>query len=260
MSVEQTLVLVKPHAVIKGWEDDIEKCYTDTGLEIIERYDLAMTPEQAGVFYAEHTGKPFFAGLIKSMSSGKCRALVIEGEGAIARVRARNGATDPAKAGAETIRGGKFKGAGGPENTVHGSANAEDAEREIFFVRQYGKKRLQGELEAFAETGTEGFIWMLYKNGFEDAKGMRSYDGLENIEQGDNLVIYGASGEIVFDGIIDPDVEAGWTEFPALKGHGQPTALGCWIHWTQRGWNPDDWARMFFDKLRAELIKKSEAG
>lgn len=157
MSKERTLVLVKPHAVVNGWENQIEYCYTDTGLSIVEKYNLTMTSEQASEFYAEHKGKSFFPGLIQSMSSGACRALIVEGENAIARVRTLNGATDPAKAGIETIRGGKFKGPGGPENTVHGSANADDARREISLVQKWART-ITGKLEAFAETGTEGFF------------------------------------------------------------------------------------------------------
>lgn len=85
----------------------------------------------------------------------------------------------------------------------------------------------------------------------------------------DHLKIYKSDGTVAFDGIIDQDHKAGWTEFPRNPGHGQPSALGYWIHWTQKDWNPDDWAALFFNYniqtgkrsegyLRAELTKSKE--
>lgn len=94
---------------------------------------------------------------------------------------------------------------------------------------------------------------MIYKDG-----PYTGYDGLERIDNGDHLTIYDFTNQVIFSGIISPDLQAGWTEFPGNKGHGQPSALGCWIHWTQAEWKPDDWAQMFFNGLRAELIKKEQ--
>lgn len=101
----------------------------------------------------------------------------------------------------------------------------------------------------------------------EDRK--TGYDALVTIERGDRLKIYNPDSTVAFDGIIEPDYKAGWTEFPQNLGHGQPSALGFWIHWTQKGWDPDEWATLFFGydlkankslgkHLRAELTKKKE--
>lgn len=49
----------------------------------------------------------------------------------------------------------------------------------------------------------------------------------------------------MFDGVVDEDRETGYAEYPRNPGSGQPAALGLWIHWTQRGFAPDDWARFF---------------
>lgn len=126
-----------------------------------------------------------------------------------------------------------------------------------------GMKKYLGRLDPFFETGTEGMIWSL----IEDSKS--GYDALVSIENGDHLKIYRPDDTVAFDGVIKTDYKAGWTEFPQNPGHGQPSALGCWIHWTQKGWNPDDWAALFFNYdiknqkrldgyLRAELTKKKD--
>ena len=120
--------------------------------------------------------------------------------------------------------------------------------------------KIIGVLEPYFETGTEGTVWSIFEDGKE------GYDGLHMIEERDHLTIYGENNEVLFDDDIRCDRQAGWTEYPLNPGNGQPSALGLWIHWTQAGWQPDDWAKLFFhpylqgneDKtaLRAELTKK----
>ncbi len=115
------------------------------------------------------------------------------------------------------------------------------------------EKKLEGIIDSYFETGCEGLEWMF----FEDGK--VGWDAFKMLEEGDKLTITGGDGAVLFDGLIDPDWEVGYKEYPLNPGAGQPCALGYWIHWTQRGWEPDAWAGLFIGrepKLRATLIKK----
>ena len=113
----------------------------------------------------------------------------------------------------------------------------------------------KGRLYPYFETGTEGIVWALIEDGKTEF-----YDALVTIEEGDHLVVYGEDNSVLFDGDIMMDTETGWREYPQNPGHGQQAALGCWIHWIQRGWEPDAWAGLFLrgkkNPLRCELIKR----
>ena len=79
--------------------------------------------------YAEHEGKPFFAGLVSFITSGPVVAFVIEGNAAVEGCRATIGATDPIKSPPGSIRGDLAQTIG--RNLVHGSDSLESAKREI---------------------------------------------------------------------------------------------------------------------------------
>lgn len=136
MPTERTLVLIKPDALESGWADDIKKRYRGEGLSIVESNLIDMSKACAREFYREHEGKRYYAGLYLAMSSGPSVALILEGDDAIVRVRAVNGATDPAKAEPGTIRH-DFRSAGGPFNTVHASDSEESVRREIAVLRRF---------------------------------------------------------------------------------------------------------------------------
>ena len=115
----------------------------------------------------------------------------------------------------------------------------------------------KGQLFDYFETGTEGVVWTLVRDGATKAEQDRRED-LVFLKNGDWLKAFDAKGRVLFDGVIQEDRKAGWTEYPRNPGHGQPSALGFWIHWTQTGWTPDDWARLFIGRkqaLRAELTR-----
>lgn len=129
MTVEQTLVLIKPDGVARGLIGDIVGRFENRGLKI-SKLELMNLPEaKAKEHYQEHKDKPFFEPLIEFITSGPLVAMVIEGERAIAIVRKMCGATDSAAADPGSIRGDLAISKS--ENVVHSSDSPESAVREI---------------------------------------------------------------------------------------------------------------------------------
>lgn len=127
--VERTLILVKPDGVQRGLTGEIIRRFEQRGLKIAGLKLLRATESVLEQHYAEHVGKPFYAGLIKYIQSGPIVAMVLEGENAIEATRTTIGATKAHTAAAGTIRGDLALNVS--NNLVHGSANADDAAREV---------------------------------------------------------------------------------------------------------------------------------
>jgi nucleoside-diphosphate kinase len=129
MAVERTLILIKPDAVQRRLAGEILARIERRGFLVRAGKLLHVSRELGEQHYAEHREKPFFGELVEFITSGPTWALVVEGEGVIATMRATIGATDPANAAPGTIRGDLASSM--PDNLVHGSDSAESAQREI---------------------------------------------------------------------------------------------------------------------------------
>lgn len=144
--VERTLVMVKPDAVRSGKVGEIIARFEKAGLTIRALKMICMERQEAEGFYQVHRERPFFGSLTRFMSSGPTVAMVLEGAGAIAKVRTLMGATDPAKAEPGTIR--KDLATSIEQNAVHGSDSPESAAYELpyFFsvLEQFGCERIAG--------------------------------------------------------------------------------------------------------------------
>lgn len=131
MTIEYTFSIIKPDATKRNLIGKIITYLENTGLEIAAQKMLVLTAEQAEGFYAEHKARPFFAGLIKYMTSGPVVLQVLKGENAAAKNREIMGATNPADAAPGTIR--KDFAIDIEANSIHGSDSLESAKREIAF-------------------------------------------------------------------------------------------------------------------------------
>ena len=129
MAIEQTLILCKPDAVARGLSGEILARFERRGYAIVAAKLIVCDESRAKRHYAEHDGKPFFAGLVEYITSAPTLALVVEGSDAIEGSRSTIGATNPIKAAPGSIRGDFAQTIG--RNLVHGSDSAESAKREI---------------------------------------------------------------------------------------------------------------------------------
>ena len=127
--MEQSLVLIKPDAMQRGLAGTIITRLEGQGLKMVAIKMLHLDKALAQEHYAIHRDKPFFDDLVNYISSAPIIAAVFEGEKAVEVIRKTVGATDPARAEAETIRGDFGLDIG--RNSVHGSDSVETAKKEI---------------------------------------------------------------------------------------------------------------------------------
>lgn len=129
----QTLFIIKPDAVQKGFADEILKRAGAAGLKIVRSERRRLGRAEVEALYHEHRGKSFFERNAEFIASGELVLCLVEGDGDIVgRVRKFMGDKDPARARKGTIRGDYgIDPAHMERNLVHGSSSAKDAEREI---------------------------------------------------------------------------------------------------------------------------------
>jgi len=127
--IERSVVLIKPDGVERNIIGNILSCYEDNALKIVELKLMKATREIAEKHYCQHKGKDFYEELITFITRGPLCALILQGEDAVARIRAINGATSPTDAAEGTIRHRYARSK--TENCVHASDTIESAKEEI---------------------------------------------------------------------------------------------------------------------------------
>lgn len=126
---EKTVVLIKPDGYEKKVVGKVIDRFESAGLKLVGLKMIQLTQPLLDIWYAHHKDKPFFPSLSAQMMSAPVVAMILEGEGAVEKVFAICGPTDPAEAKAGTIR--KDFGESKPKNVVHRSDSAEAASKEI---------------------------------------------------------------------------------------------------------------------------------
>ncbi len=125
MSLERTLVILKPSAVQRGLVGEITTRFERKGLRLAGMKMMQLTDELLSEHYAHLAGKPFFARVKNSMMASPVIVCCYEGVDAVQVVRAMTGATNGRNAVPGTIRGDYSVSA--QENIVHTSDSPENA-------------------------------------------------------------------------------------------------------------------------------------
>lgn len=131
MAGNRTLTIIKPDAFNAGKAGLILAHLEKAGFRIIASRVMRLSESQAQAFYAVHRERPFFAPLVRFMTSGMCMPMVLERPDAVAALRKTIGATDPAEAEPGTVR--KLYAESKERNAIHASDSDENAEREAKF-------------------------------------------------------------------------------------------------------------------------------
>lgn len=129
MSMEKTLVLLKPCTLQRGLVGEVTRRFEQKGLRLAGMKMMWLTDELLSEHYAHLAAKPFFQRVKDSMRAAPVIACCYEGVDAIAAVRALAGPTNGRLAAPGTIRGDlsmSFQ-----ENIVHASDSPETAVVEI---------------------------------------------------------------------------------------------------------------------------------
>ena len=127
--MEQTYIMLKPDCIQRGLVGEVIRRIEQKGYWIVEAKTMLLDEAILKEHYAHIADKPFFPETVEYMTSGPVLAMIIEGENAIAGMRALMGATKFEDAKAGTIRGDFASST--TYNIIHGSDSKENAAIEI---------------------------------------------------------------------------------------------------------------------------------
>jgi len=126
---DRTFIMIKPDGVQRGLIADIIKRFEQRGYKLVAMKFMQASEEHLKTHYADLSGKPFFAGLIKYVGSGPVVAMVWEGLDIVKSGRMMLGETNPLESKPGSIRGDYSVQVG--RNIIHGSDTNENAAKEI---------------------------------------------------------------------------------------------------------------------------------
>jgi len=132
MSMQKTVILVKPDGLQRGLIGEIMQRFEQKGLKLVGLKMLRLNDEILDTWYVHHKDKPFFRALKEFMTWTPIVAMVWQGQEAVEAVRKIVGVTKGYEAEAGSIRGDY--GLSGQQNLIHASDSPENAEKEMGLI------------------------------------------------------------------------------------------------------------------------------
>uniref|UniRef100_A0AAY4C525 Nucleoside diphosphate kinase n=1 Tax=Denticeps clupeoides TaxID=299321 RepID=A0AAY4C525_9TELE len=122
---ERSFIAVKPDGVQRGLVGEVIKRFEQKGFRLVAMKFLQPSEDLTKEHYIDLKALPFYAGLVKFMSSGPVVAMVWEGQSIVKISRVMLGETNPDPFHFPPMRF-KFD-----KNIIHGSDSIESANKEI---------------------------------------------------------------------------------------------------------------------------------
>ena len=127
-------------------------------------------------------------------------------------------------------------------------------------------KEMKGVCLLFSETGTEGGWWAMQEDGYVAEDGHWLYEGLQYLEEGDDFTVFADDGSVLWHGIIRQDDKTGAIPHRVIrkgkvvidKSWKQQVVGGMWVHWIQKGMDPEAWGELFEGKKRCLLRREGK--
>lgn len=129
MSIETTLVLIKPGGVSRNLIGEITRRIEARGLKVAGMNLIRADRATVEAHYAEHRERPFFKDVCDYLTSGPIVAMAVSGTNAVRAIRTMMGATNPVEATPGTVRGDFALTI--DDNLTHSSSDPEAAAREL---------------------------------------------------------------------------------------------------------------------------------
>lgn len=129
MSMQQSIVLVKPDGLQRGLIGEIISRFEKKGLKLTAIKMVQLSDDILDTWYAHHKEKPFFPKLKGFMMQSPIVAMVWEGLDSIDTIRNLVGITKARAAEAGSIRGDL--GMSQSNNLIHASDSVEGAQKEM---------------------------------------------------------------------------------------------------------------------------------